>query len=1687
MSHIIILPPPLAGRLAALGRRIRLLQAARGAARLVTLLALTAAAALLADFFLDLAPVVRQGLFSSWVSLGVATFLAAVVAPLCRHFDPVALAALIEEHFPQLGERLTSTVELTAQGSWGHGSPALLDLLVRDTEERTGPYDFRRAMPADSARRWTLITALALLAVLVPGLVWPQEAGARLQRFFQSWHVPPEVPPFALVVSPGDTCAARGRPLTITAHLRPRDETAVLPAALTFVATDADGREARKPMEPQGAGTFAVDQRVGGDFRYRIEAGAVASGSFTVTAVTPVDLAAESPTVTITPPAYAAGQVEAATFHGLTDLSALEHSEVRFDFRFSRPAVAARLEWTTQEVKESREGSHAVPTTSAHDLALQEGGLAATLTLPARTPGSFRLILQAEHGITTVRDGGSLSVRPDLPPAFLRASAREDLAAVLPYERLPLEVRVGDDIAVAGADLEYRIKDGPVQTESLELEGANGREAVGRLVFHLAGKAKEEDEIFYRFRARDNLPAQLGGPHTVYYPAGHWLRLKVVKKGQAIKPREIAAQREEVNRRLDAVRADLLKERRGVYRSHQEARGQSQLAPEQVRRLRHLQQDADATQKALRELSQFAGNNPALQTVADLADDLARKEMQDTRSALDRALDRDRGPGARQRDFKIADHQLASALHRLDDLQKTNDHLAQERLDQARLEELADREKHLAERAAELTGKHPARDPAAGQLAEQLQHEQAEVAGELRKLAEQSEALRQALDDIRAERARQSARRARELARAQRALAEASREAERRRAEKEFGELARREKELAQEAARLAEQTRQAAGSAGTVPYQASDMERALEHLQRGEVLEALQRQVRAVQELERLARALEGSVRLAHDPRHAARQLARYQDALRQEAEEEVRRSDADKPLAARLQPVRAEQEAVRRAVGRLSVPPQDDLAENERRAALDHAAEAVRALDRQDGRQAAERMEQARKALERLAGRLPPLAERIARARAEAARLRQEQDAIAREAEQAGKQDAAARRQAEVARALAETDTPNQDRRKERVQRAVERALDDLRDGRQPDLPQSQQEAWRQLAHLEKALAGQAPPDEMAQELARQQHELARTAADPRASAQQKLDLKRLQKQIAEQAQALKAPPALQRQREAAAAARRAAEAVQEDPAAPEAKEAMRRAAARLDDLARQLNDGESPAEQAERLAHAQAELAAEAQRQAQARPGQMPSPQAQRRQQEISQEARQVPGGRKTEGEKARALKALDRVEHATDASELAQRQREAADALRDLADRLAGRNDPAARVQEVARAERALAEEVAALEPGKPAPEEARRAADRQADLARRMQRIFPTEPPPPGRHVVQQMQRAHKALEDAQTPADAREQLARAAAATESLARRLAADQPPPTVTAARPKERPPASASSDDDAAPQGLPSRGQYERARDLARRQWELRQDLVRAVQRARAPRPGQPDDDHVAAMARQEKLDREAGNLAGDLNQLAEDMSQSPQGQRPAQQGARSAGQARRAMHEARGQMSKGAAPQAQAAQEQAAQALDRAADQVEQAAGPGADSAGPPTGQASARQAARGLRQAQEQINQARGQLDQGQNSGARASMQQAAQALQQAAQAMAQGSAQPSGQPNAGGPGGSSPAGLPDPGALGLDRTRYAGKAWGELAGELRTRIIQDMQAQYGDDYARTIKLYFEQIADTPKK
>ena len=58
-------------------------------------------------------------------------------------------------------------------------------------------------------------------------------------------------------------------------------------------------------------------------------------------------------------------------------------------------------------------------------------------------------------------------------------------------------------------------------------------------------------------------------------------------------------------------------------------------------------------------------------------------------------------------------------------------------------------------------------------------------------------------------------------------------------------------------------------------------------------------------------------------------------------------------------------------------------------------------------------------------------------------------------------------------------------------------------------------------------------------------------------------------------------------------------------------------------------------------------------------------------------------------------------------------------------------------------------------------------------------------------------------------------------------------------------------------------------------------------------------------------------------------------------------------------------------------------------------------------------------------------------------------------------------------------------GAPDLSQLSPRMKDHPGKRWGELPGELRTRIVQDLRGRYGDEYGPIIQRYFQQIADVP--
>src|SRR5262249_43999514 len=124
MSMTVQLPPSLEGRLAAAARRVRLLRGLRGLSWLVVALVVPAALAVGADWVMGgLSPAWRGVNLAAWLLLGAGVVFLGLVRPLRRKLDPADLAAAIEQKHPELGERLSSSVELARHSDEGSGRP----------------------------------------------------------------------------------------------------------------------------------------------------------------------------------------------------------------------------------------------------------------------------------------------------------------------------------------------------------------------------------------------------------------------------------------------------------------------------------------------------------------------------------------------------------------------------------------------------------------------------------------------------------------------------------------------------------------------------------------------------------------------------------------------------------------------------------------------------------------------------------------------------------------------------------------------------------------------------------------------------------------------------------------------------------------------------------------------------------------------------------------------------------------------------------------------------------------------------------------------------------------------------------------------------------------------------------------------------------------------------------------------------------------------------------------------------------------------------------------------------------------------------------------------------------------------------------------------------------------------------
>jgi hypothetical protein len=416
--------------------------------------------------------------------------------------------------------------------------------------------------------------------------------------------------------------------------------------------------------------------------------------------------------------------------------------------------------------------------------------------------------------------------------------------------------------------------------------------------------------------------------------------------------------------------------------------------------------------------------------------------------------------------------------------------------------------------------------------------------------------------------------------------------------------------------------------------------------------------------------------------------------------------------------------------------------------------------------------------------------------------------------------------------------------------------------------------------------------------------------------------------------------------------------------------------------------------------------------------------------------------------------------DEARKADHPDELRKKSREAADRLARLADRLAGTESDQERVERLTRERAAEAEKAKQFE-RQPANPEADVTAQRQLDELD-LTRAGKSQ---------SAKQKAVEALQRLKQPGDPVRSTQRqhdAADALRRLADEMARDD---TKSAVRRPIGPPTPTDADLLRRLTGggnLPTDRDAASARELSRRQRELRDAVAEAaVELARGVRPSENDArgrDAARQLKRQGELVAEAARLGETLRDAADGSSDSPLGR-----ASTATGQAREQMARAEREATAGRAQQAAENRRQAGATLARAAAELAAAVG---SRPKPTQFDRDALAAGSAVRRAGDQMRRADSQLRKP-NTSATDSMRQAVDALVRAAAALG-------GQPA---PTGAQPGCVAPRPDMPTDVIGHLNRPWGELPGDVQSKILQELAAKYGEDYARTIKLYFESLAE----
>jgi hypothetical protein len=751
------LPQPIAQALRRLIHRVRLVVLVRGVSAVIA----TAGAAILLIMAID-AAVILFADWSRWVltlSALAATVAAAVwflILPMARTITLAGIALAIEEHHPEMQERISSAVELLTSRDLPEirGSEVLIAELAKEASQEARHVQPRVEIPLKAARPY-LLAAMGAIAVFAALLVLYPNASRLLARAVAPYLNLPNISADMLRVTPGDAVLAEGQRLQVQVDVA---NPAVRRAE--FRKMMPDGSESIEAMItlPPGENEeqrFAITCPPAAEsFRYRVHSGDALSRYYNVTVVPPpvvkrFDVRYEYPAYTRLGPAL---EVDSPG-----EIKAVVGTQVTVTAVTNKPVKSADLRINGQPVPQLR-----------IEIGTEADGTSVCrfqVRLSRASRGRWALDMTDEYGFSNSSGERPIEALPDTPPVVKVLAPENKKLRLKPTDRLPVGYAMTDDYGLRSADFTIETDARKHATVAVALPDAGTaprKAAAGEATLDLSKLPLQAAKQFtFRLRAADTLPKDLKGPQEGYSEV---VTVELDISAASYAMQVLDAEEEAIRKALEKILAELKKSKEDSVPLKDQLPRIETLAEDHTKRIDRMRGHLGVAKGTVANLvpkvadGTFAGMTPKLNDLGAEVDGANDKSGQI--KLTDTAAER--GSLAAQTDQHI-DRAIALVLELLKQLKEMADavQLAQS------LQDLADRQAELASEKAEMEqGAQAEASPADWQKAE------AQVSRETGSLVKATPSALQAQLAQDSARAKDLAAEARRLEKEQQALAQ---------------------------------------------------------------------------------------------------------------------------------------------------------------------------------------------------------------------------------------------------------------------------------------------------------------------------------------------------------------------------------------------------------------------------------------------------------------------------------------------------------------------------------------------------------------------------------------------------------------------------------------------------------------------------------------------------------------------------------------------------------------------------------------------------------------------------------------------------------------------------------------------------------------------------------------------------